>query len=130
MNYLDLNTLIKIHDDVIDDSGGLQGARDLGVLESVLQHIQNDIYYPTFEDKLAHLVYSINKSHAFNDGNKRASISAGVYFLLINDWEYEIVRHFMISMEHIAVDIAANHINKETLTMLMMFMLNTKIQAA
>ncbi len=130
MNYLDLNTLIKIHDDVIDDSGGLQGARDLGVLESVLQHIQNDIYYPTFEDKLAHLVYSINKSHAFNDGNKRASISAGVYFLLINDWEYEIVRHFMISMEHIAVDIAANHINKETLTMLMMFMLNEKIQAA
>lgn len=129
MNYLDLQTLIQIHDDVIAQSGGLHGVRDVGVLQSILEHVQNDIYYPTFEDKLTHLVYSINKAHAFNDGNKRASIVAGVYFLLLNQWNREIVRHFMISMENIAVDVAANQINKETLGILMIFMLNTK-QAA
>lgn len=129
MNYLDVQTLIQIHDDVIAQSGGLHGVRDVGVLQSILEHVQNDIYYPTFEDKLTHLVYSINKAHAFNDGNKRASIVAGVYFLLLNQWNREIVRHFMISMENIAVDVAANQINKETLGILMIFMLNTK-QAA
>lgn len=126
MNYLDLQTLIQIHDDVIAQSGGLHGVRDVGVLQSILEHVQNDIYYPTFEDKLTHLVYSINKAHAFNDGNKRASIVAGVYFLLLNQWNREIVRHFMISMENIAVDVAANQINKETLGILMIFMLNAK----
>lgn len=126
MNYLDLQTLIQIHDDVIEQSGGLQGVRDVGILQSILEHVQNDFYYPSFEDKLTHLVYSINKAHAFNDGNKRASIVAGVYFLLLNQWNREIVRHFMISMENIVVDVAANQINKETLGILMIFMLNAK----
>jgi hypothetical protein len=37
-----------------------------------------------FESKLTHLVYSVNKSHCFNDGNKRTSIALGAFFLEIN----------------------------------------------
>ena len=37
--------------------GGDTGVINSGQLESVLNHIQNDDYYPTFEDKLTHLVW-------------------------------------------------------------------------
>lgn len=45
MNYPTLTDLIGLHDSVIAVSGGLQGVRDTGILESVLSHIQNDAYY-------------------------------------------------------------------------------------
>ena len=125
MNYLVLSDLIDLHDNVIATSGGLQGVRDVGGLESILVHIQNDDYYPDFVTKLTHLVYAINKSHAFNDGNKRTSIMAGAYFLLLNGWEAKRVAYFTVSMEDIVVDIADNTISKETLTVLMMFILSS-----
>lgn len=49
---------------------------------------------------------------------------AGVYFLLLNGWEAEHAAHFAVSMEDIAVDVAANHIGKETLAILIMFVLS------
>ena len=74
----------KIHDDIIRISGGLEGIHNIGLIDSVLDFIQYDSYYPNFEDKLTHLVYSINKNHAFNDANKRTSIAVGAYFIKIN----------------------------------------------
>ena len=68
--------------------GGADGVLDAGRLESVLQHIQNDVYYPTFEEKLTHLVFSANQFHCFQDGNKRISISLGAQFLLLNGYLY------------------------------------------
>jgi death-on-curing protein len=57
--------------------GGANGLLDKGKLESILQHIQNDDYYQTFEEKLTHLVFASNKFHCFQDGNKRIAISLG-----------------------------------------------------
>ena len=42
---------------------------------------------PTYTEKLTHLVFSINKFHAFNDGNKRSSLSLGAYFLELNGYD-------------------------------------------
>lgn len=56
-NYFDIEHAIAVHDHIIERSGGLQGIRDRGVLESVLDHIQNDWYYPSFESKLTHLFF-------------------------------------------------------------------------
>lgn len=42
--------IIDIHNSVIKKSGGLAGVKDIGQLESVLAHIQNPDYYPTFFD--------------------------------------------------------------------------------
>lgn len=44
MNYLNLDDLLALHDNVIAQSGGLSGVRDLGLLASILEHIQNDTY--------------------------------------------------------------------------------------
>lgn len=113
-NYFNIDFAIKTHDFIINESGGSHGVNDLGLLESVLQHIQNDIYYPEFETKITHLVFSVNKNHAFSDGNKRSSIALGAYFLEINGLDYCIDR-FIIEMENIAVHVADNRIDKDLL---------------
>lgn len=76
--YFDANHAVREHDWIIEHSGGLSGVKDTGQLSSVLEHIQNDLYYPSFEEKLCHLVFAINKFHAFNDGNKRSSLVLGL----------------------------------------------------
>jgi death on curing protein len=51
--YLTLEQVIDIHAKTVEVSGGgTLGHLDLGKLESVLQNIQNDDYYPAFEEKL------------------------------------------------------------------------------
>jgi len=112
--YFDIKHAVEVHDWIIEHSGGLPGAKDLGQLESVLDHIQNDLYYPSFEEKLNHLVFCINKFHAFNDGNKRSSLSLGAYFLELNGYDY-CIQTFVQEMENIVVWIAENKISKELL---------------
>lgn len=112
--YFKTSDAIGVHEWIIENSGGLAGVKNAGQIDSSLAHIQNDEYYPELEDKLTHLVFSINKSHAFNDGNKRASIMLGAYFLELNGFDY-LVNFFVRQMENIAVAIAADTVNKEEL---------------
>ena len=112
--YFDVAHAVSVHDWIIEHSGGLAGTKDIGQLESPLQHIQNDWYYPEMEDKLTHLVFSINKNHAFNDGNKRSSLALGAYFLELNGFDY-VVKRFVKEMENIAVWVADNVIDKALL---------------
>lgn len=74
--YLSLEQAIEVHRKTVEVSGGgALGHLELGKLESVLDHIQNDDYYPTFEEKLTHLFFCACKFHCFQDGNKRIAIS-------------------------------------------------------
>ena len=111
--YFDAKDAIQRQDWIIENSGGMSGINNLGQLDSCLTHIQNDLYYPEFIDKLTHLVFSIVKFHMFNDGNKRSSIALGAYFLKING--YEIAQEFTQRMENIVVWIAENKIDKDLL---------------
>lgn len=112
--YFNAAHAVSVHDWIIEHSGGLAGTKDIGQLESPLEHIQNDLYYPEMEDKLTHLVFSINKNHAFNDGNKRSSLVLGAYFLELNGFDY-VVKRFVKEMENIAVWVADNVIDKDLL---------------
>ncbi len=91
--------------------GGAKGIINTGPLESVLYHIQNDDYYPTFVDKLTHLFYETNKSHCFQDGNKRIAITLGSMFLLKNGY-LTVVSDFLFKMETISYHVAAGRIDK------------------
>lgn len=112
--YFDARHAVEVHDWIIEHTGGLPGLKDLGQLESVLEFIQNDVYYPTFDAKLTHLIFGINKFHAFNDGNKRSSLTLGAYFLTLNGYDY-CVPQFMIEMENIVVAIAEGCVDKTLL---------------
>nr|VFJ48551.1 MAG: death on curing protein [Candidatus Kentron sp. FW] len=60
--YLTLEKAIEIHQKTVDVSGGgSPGHLDIGKLDSALQHIQNDDYYPTFDTKLTHLFFGACK---------------------------------------------------------------------
>ena len=79
-----------------------------------LEFVQDDLYYPTFEDKLVYLIYSVNTNHAFEDGNKRLSITLGGDFLLRNGYMYCASRYFQ-EMENISYHLAAGRISKNLL---------------
>lgn len=122
-NFFTSDYAIKIHDKIIEISGGWKGIKDYGNIDSPLAHIQNNDYYPTFEEKLTHLIFSFNKFHAFNDGNKRTSIAMGAFFLVLNGLDM-FVDKFIIEMENIAVTIADNFIEKELLLEIIISLIN------
>lgn len=112
--YFDVTHAMQTQSWIIEKSGGLPGIKNVEHLESALGHIQNDGYYPEMADKLCHLVFSVNKNHPFNDGNKRSSIVLGAYFLQLNGYDY-VVKRFVHEMENIAVYVADNLIDKTLL---------------
>ncbi|MEG2929038.1 MAG: type II toxin-antitoxin system death-on-curing family toxin [Oscillospiraceae bacterium] len=117
--YITILDAVNIHRETIKNSGGgALGHFDLGRLESVLQNIQNDEYYPTFADKLAHLFFCTCKFHCFEDGNKRIAITLSAHFLLINGY-MSVARTFLSEMENISYHVAAGKIGKALLLEIM-----------
>jgi death-on-curing protein len=112
--YININFVISIHNEIINQTGGLSGVKDKGQLESLLEHIKNDTYYPTIQDKLTHLVFGIVKFHCFTDANKRTSIALGYIFLCLNGY-YVIPTIYLLKMELIVLDVADNKISKNDL---------------
>ncbi|MGZ8172516.1 MULTISPECIES: type II toxin-antitoxin system death-on-curing family toxin [Methylobacter] len=113
--YLTIEHAVDTHRKTVEVSGGgTLEYLDLGKLESALEHIQNDDYYPTFEDKLTHLFFSANKFHCFADGNKRIAITLCTQMLLFNGYLYCASR-FLREMENISYHVAAGNIDKDLL---------------
>nr|WP_031479989.1 type II toxin-antitoxin system death-on-curing family toxin [Maridesulfovibrio frigidus] len=112
--YFPINYVVMTHNAIIRTSGGMPGVKDKGRIESILEHIQNDDYYPNFLDKLAHLCFSINKDHAFNDGNKRTSLALGAFFLTLNGYDH-CIKIYYDEMENYTLWVAQGLICKDLL---------------
>lgn len=113
--YINKEQALETHYKTVDYSGGGdKSSINDGYLDSALEMIQYDDYYPTFEDKLVHLIWSINRNHAFSDGNKRLSITLAVQFLSMNGYLY-CIKRFLQEMENISYHLAAGRIDKELL---------------
>jgi len=115
LTYLTLEQAIEVHRKTVEVSGGgALGHLELGTLEGVLTHIQNDDYYPTIEEKLTHLFFSACKFHCFQDGNKRIAITLCAQILINNGYLY-CVSSFLREMENISYHVAAGNIDKALL---------------
>lgn len=124
ISYLSLEEALQIHQSTIENSGGGDmGELDIGKLDSVLNHIQNDDYYPTFLDKLVHLFFCACKFHCFIDGNKRIAITLTAMFLLKNGY-MAIANVYFREMENISYHVAAGHIDEELLRRILDAILN------
>lgn len=92
--YLDLDSLIAIHDNMIEEYGGSHGIRDLGLIQSALARPQasfgGEELYPTIFLKAASLFHSLLFNHGFVDGNKRTSMVATARFLSLNGYELDV----------------------------------------
>lgn len=113
--YMTLDQAIETHKRTVEKSGGgALGIINTGPLDSALQHIQNDVYYPTFEEKLTHLFFCACKFHCFQDGNKRIAITLSAQMLLLNGY-LVCAERFLREMENISYHVAAGKIDKELL---------------
>ncbi len=113
--YITLEQAVATHALTIEKSGGgAYGALEIEKLESVLQNIQNDDYYPTFDAKLTHLFHSACKFHCFQDGNKRIAITLCAQMLLLNGY-LRSIDGFIRESENISYHVAAGAISKELL---------------
>ena len=113
--YLTLEQAQAIHEKtIVYSGGGTCAALDIGKLDSVLEHIQNDDYYPTFVDKLTHLFFCTCQFHCFADGNKRLAITLSAQFLLFNGY-MAVAKNFFTITENISYHVASGKISKELL---------------
>ena len=126
--YLTLEQAIETHAKTVEISGGgAMGHLDVEQLGSCLENIQNDDYYPTFEEKLTHIFFCANKFHCFQDGNKRIAISIGAQFLLFNGY-LSVVTRFIVEMENISYHLAAGLIDKDFLLEIITAIINDDME--
>jgi death-on-curing protein len=89
MKKMSRDQVLMLHSMVIKQSGGFDGVRDNGLLDSALyapfQSFDNEELYPSIQGKAARLCYSIINNHPFIDGNKRIGILTMLVFLKINN---------------------------------------------
>lgn len=88
MKRLSVERIKQIHHLMIEETGGMDGVRDEGLLESAVnapfQTFDDVPLYKTIEAKAARLGYSLINNHAFLDGNKRTGMMAMLLFLELN----------------------------------------------
>lgn len=126
LHYLTINEVLDVYKVTIQFSGGgACGIINLGQMESVLAHIQNDDYYPTISEKICHIIFQVIKSHCFIDGNKRMGLALSAKFL-INNGYVAILRKYMTFMENIIYEVASGKISKELLQEIITALLDGK----
>lgn len=88
MIWLTKKQLIHIHADLISSTGGSDGLRDEGLLESALsapfQTFDNTELFPSLIGKAVRLSYGLTQNHPFVDGNKRIGAHALLLTLALN----------------------------------------------
>ncbi|HEM3696479.1 TPA: type II toxin-antitoxin system death-on-curing family toxin [Streptococcus suis] len=88
MKILTVEQVIELHTRLIQSTGGLDGVRDVGLIESSLSSAFSTYFgvekYPSIEEKAARLCYSLVNNHAFIDGNKRIGVFVMIIFLELN----------------------------------------------
>ena len=113
MKFLTVQDLALIHIQIIDASGGSQGVRDSGRLESAVASVQQSVFgqdlYATVYDKAAALLRAIIADHAFIDGNKRTGMMSALVFLNLNGVNTEALQDK--DLEDFAVQVAVEHLD-------------------
>ena len=117
MRYLALAEVLELHRRIIESTGGADGVRDLGALQSALAQpaatYGGQDLYPSLPEKAAALGFSLIQNHAFVDGNKRVGHAAMETFLVLNGAELDSA---VAEAERTILDVAAGHLKREAFT--------------
>ncbi len=115
--HLTVEMVQEIHAAVIEQFGGLNGVRELALLESSVATPQASFagkspYHDLSEVAAAYLFY-LCKNHPFVDGNKRVALGACLVFLRLNDLEPPPDGE---EWEELTMAIASNQLDREQTT--------------
>lgn len=89
MIKLSKEQVLELHSQIINTTGGTDGLRDEGMLDSALnapfQVFDEISLFPSIMQKAAHLGFGLIQNHPFIDGNKRIGSHTMLIFLELND---------------------------------------------
>lgn len=94
MKYLSGEDILVIHSEIIDNTGGAHGLRDVNLFLSIIDKPKasfggQEMYADIFV-KAAVYLEALAKYHIFVDGNKRTALAASARFLFINGYELSV----------------------------------------
>lgn len=117
IRYLNLVEVLDLHRQIIEQSKGAMGIRDLGALESALAQprmtFAGEDLYPTIVDKASALGFSIVMNHPFVDGNKRTGHAAMETFLILNGLE---INAYVDEQERVILALASGELERAAFT--------------
>lgn len=114
MEMIALEEIIIFHEKIIEKTGGSQGIRDIGLIESAInrpfQTYDGIELYPEIESKISAITYSLINNHGFVDGNKRIGVSVMLLLLKLNDIKIEYKQEELVDL---GIKIAENKYKEE-----------------
>ena len=114
MEMIALEEIIIFHEKIIEKTGGSQGIRDIGLIESAInrpfQTYDGIELYPEIESKISAITYSLINNHGFVDGNKRIGVSVMLLLLKLNDIKIEYKQEELVDL---GIKIAENKCKEE-----------------
>lgn len=117
MIVLSKQQILLLHSQLISETGGSDGLRDVGLLESAInspfQQFGNEDLYPTIQKKASRLCFGLVNNHPFIDGNKRIGAHVMLVFLALNGIELEYTQDDLSST---ILKLASNEISYQQLT--------------
>lgn len=116
IQYLSAETILVLHSEIIDATGGSHGVRDAGLLAAIVHKPKatfggNDLY-PNVFIKAAVYFESVVNYHVFVDGNKRTGITACARFLYQNGYNLAVANS---EMEKFVLSVSAEKIEIPTI---------------
>ena len=89
--WITIDLAVAIHNRQLAEHGGIEGTRDITLLESDLGRPRQQFAYadptPSIPALAAAYGFGIARNHPFADGNKRTSLVVTELFLELNGWE-------------------------------------------
>lgn len=117
MIVLSKQQILLLHSQLISETGGSDGLRDVGLLESAInspfQQFDNEDLYPTIQQKASRLCFGLVNNHPFIDENKRIGAHVMLVFLALNGIELEYTQDDLSST---ILKLASNEISYQQLT--------------
>jgi death-on-curing protein len=86
-HWFEETSVLAIHDEQLQQHGGLAGVRDLGLLKSALARPEQLEAYgsPDVFDLAAAYAHGMVRNHPFADGNKRTAFVLAETFLVLHE---------------------------------------------
>jgi death-on-curing protein len=88
-NIITVEQIQTLHTYLVNKTGGSEGIRDFGLLESAVQStyqtFDNIEIYPSVQEKAGRMAFNIINNHPFVDGNKRIGVLSMLVFLEYNN---------------------------------------------
>lgn len=102
MIRLSKRQVLFLHQELVRETGGIDGLREEELLDSALaapfQSFGDQPLFPSIYQKAARLGYGLVKNHPFLDGNKRTGAHVMLVFLALNGIELEYTQQELVDI--------------------------------